>query len=314
MLAVVVAGCDGWQLGAMGASSGQELPTEDPVQEAVDWRRLVGLRSDEAYVQALAMDDAARARAKTSGLGFPVTEAEATEINRRISTMPQVGEVIAEYGEGLPGWGGIYADNGRGVVVASFTSDLETHRRNLAHLLHPAARWELRQVERSLSDLQALTDRVNADSAWFRTVDSFFTGAGPDQQANDVVVNVQSRVPDIGSIVVDHFDAQGLMRVVVSDRLPWTGPYGTVVIRAVDSDGDPVAGVYCWLVTDPAAWEEEHVVTGDEGMGAIRAGATDGVAQIRREQGDEWFVLGQEPIRIPANGTIEVRITVTTSP
>jgi hypothetical protein len=104
------------------------------------------------------------------------------------------------------------------------------------------------------------------------------------------------------------------MRVVVSDRLPWTGPYGTVVIRAVDSDGDPVAGVYCWLVTDPAAWEEEHVVTGDEGMCAIRAGATGGLAQIRREQGGEWFVLGQEPIRIPANGTIEVRITVTTSP
>jgi hypothetical protein len=49
-------------------------------------------------------------------------------------------------------------------------------------------------------------------------------------------------------------------------------------------------------------------------MCAIRAGATGGLAQIRREQGGEWFVLGQEPIRIPANGTIEVRITVTTSP
>jgi hypothetical protein len=313
-LPIALGGCGSWSAASSTSPIVEEIPSDDPIDEAIEWRRLVGLRADAAYVQALQSDDAARARARASGLGFPVTEGEAVEMNRRISTMPQVGEVITAYGEGRPDWGGVYADNARGVVVASFTSDVEQHRADLARLLHPAARWEVRQVTRPLSALRALADRVTAEAAWFRTEDAYFSGAGPDQRRNDVVVNVQSRDPTIATTVIDHFGATGIMRVVVSDRMPWTGPYGTIVISAVDEAGDPAQGVYCWLVTDPAAWEEAPEVTGDEGTCHLRAGAADVVAQIRRPTEAGWVVPGEERARIPANGTIEVRITVLASP
>ena len=291
----------------------EALPTApDPVVEAIALRQRLGMRSDEAYVRALEADPEAGARGRETAFGFAVTVAEAIELDRRVSRTDEVATAIEAYGAGIPTWAGMFVDqpNG-GIVVAQFTGDLELHRAALARLLSPDARYEVRLVGHSLAELVALADRVTADREWFRTVDSYFTGSGADQSESVVVVNVKSLDPDIAAKVIEHFDAAGLMRVVVSRHMPWTGGYGQIDIVAVDPDGRPVPNVYCWLITDdPAAWEEGPEVTGDEGICYIRAGATEVIAQIRRETADGWIVLGETRALIPDKGVVTARITV----
>jgi hypothetical protein len=319
----------GWSLGlAIGLSTAtvfaacapiaelrsvEALPTApDTVLDAIALRQRLGMRSDEAYVRMLEGDPEAGARGRETAFGFAVTVAEAAELGRRVSRTDEVATAIEAYGADIPTWAGMFIDqpNG-GIVVAQFTGDVEQHRAALARLLSPAARYEVRLVGHSLVELQALADRVTADRGWFRTVDSYFTGSGADQKASVVVVNVKSLDPDIAAKVIEHFDAAGLMRVVVSTLMPWTGGYGQIDIVAVDPDGRPVPDEYCWLITDdPAAWEEPPEVTGDEGTCHIRAGATEVIAQIRRETADGWIVLGETHALIPAGGTVTARITV----
>jgi hypothetical protein len=282
------------------------------VLQAVALRERLGMRSDEAFVRALEADPASVARGRQTAFGFAVTAAEAVALDQRVSRTDEVATAIEAYGARLPTWAGMFVDQPRGgIVVAKFTGDVEEHRAALARILSPDARYEVRLVGHSLAELVALADRVTADREWFRTVDSYFTGSGADQKASEVVVNVQSLDPDIAAKVIEHFDAAGLMRVVVSSQMPWTGGYGQIDMIAVDPRGRPVPDVYCWLVTDdPAAWEESPEVTDDEGTCHIRAGATEVIAQIRRETADGWIVLGETRALIPANGTVTARITV----
>lgn len=93
---------------------------------------------------------------------------------------------VALHAESQPGFGGIFVDGGKMVVL--FTDELDQHRRELRRLLPRRARVAVRQCNRTYADMECIQERVGRHL--FGRDDPHVTEIGLDLHGDDVAVVV----------------------------------------------------------------------------------------------------------------------------
>ncbi len=294
------------------------LPPE--IAAAIEVRALYGLKNDEGYVRSVA----ANPTATSDVLGIPLLPAEVAELRARAEDRARVISTVEAYGQRHEDtWAGLYLDEaGGGDVVAQFTRDVGRHEAALRGLVGPFGRLRLELAPRSLAELQAHVDAIEADRGWFSTIDAILRYASFDPGDDVVVVHVSSADPDVGAKITDHFDGEGWL-VVESDGIgPWEGGRGDLRILLVDERGDHVVPdlereQYTCRVKpdDPGAWGGGPGVVGPDGVCRFdgQLGATGYDITIEHVAGSgDGVVVGHGRAEVRANEVTEVTIPVKT--
>lgn len=263
-LSIALVGCSGL---ALELPTGSLSPEDAAVAEAQRSRATYGLPADREYVMLLLSDPQAVARGNASDLRFPVTAVELEQLEARAKADQELIDAVESYGRTVPNeWAGAYIDTSNREVAGLFTGRLAEHRAALERILHPRARYRLRQVRWSHSQLQAIADQIRAETAWFRSVGVIYEGSGVDTVANVATVDVRSADPHAATLIVTHFRADGRLRVTVNPIMPWQGGQGTLVVRVRRPDGTPAQDIECRLSPRLLVpWSEDVRVTGDVG-------------------------------------------------
>lgn len=262
------------------------IPSPDPIADAMAWRRLLGLRADEAFVRALAADPETTARAELAGYPFPLTEPEVFAMQRRTETFGAISTAAEAYGLRYPAeYGGGFVDTDNWRYVFLVTANVEQHREELSALLPIGSPLSVLQVRWSLAELQPLLQQALDDDAFF---DSLGVFAIPDIDERENVVSIDLRTDDPGDVqrVAARYGNDPRIRVRVFGAGPWKGGRGDVLVRVVDESGAPTTpeGAVCYLVADDLrAWstdEPENAV--QDGRCQFRhVGATGVEVQVR---------------------------------
>ena len=109
-----------------------------------------------------------------------------------------------------------------------------------------AARWTLRQLD-------AVERRIRGGSDWFRQRDLTIEGWGIRESENLVVIDAIVPAPDpsLEARIIDHFDAEGMLRVAI-EVIPTVdfSDAGALVVKVRDTNGRDTDGVHCWLQSD----------------------------------------------------------------
>jgi hypothetical protein len=294
------------------------LPPE--IAAAIEVRALYGLKNDEGYVRSVA----ANPTATTDVLGIPLLPAEVAELRARAKDRARVNSTVEAYGKQHEDtWAGLYLDEaGGGSLVARFTSDLARHEAALRRLVGPFGRLRVELAPRSLAELQAHVDAIEADRGWFSTIDAFLRYASFEAGGEVVVVHVSSADPEVATRITDHFDGEGWL-VVESDGVGlWEGGWGDLRILLVDERANRVIPdeereqFTCSVVPDkPAAWGGGPGIVGPDGVcrfdGRLGATGYDITIEHVAGSGDE-VVVGHGRAEVRANDVTEVTIPVTT--
>jgi hypothetical protein len=243
---LVTSGCGALPLKLSQSASTLAAPSELPadIEHAIEFRRDVGLRADEAWAREVA----SRAD-RDMTYAVPLTPAEATSLRGRVTAAHEVGRVLQAYGNGHPAdWGGLYIDQPAGsVVVVQFTGDLDAHRAAIRQLVGPSARWEARLVPYSIAELNALRDQVHAELPWIAEQGLVFNSLGVDERANHVRLVIEVPPGRDGDVVAPHFARDPRLSIEQRPQFVWTKGYGTLTIISRTSDGQPVANLYVEL-------------------------------------------------------------------
>jgi hypothetical protein len=261
-LSIALVGCSGLPL---------ELPKESlspedaAVAEAQRSRASYGLRADREYVVLLFSDPQAVVRGKASDLRFPITAVELEQLEARAKAEHELIDAVESYGRTVPDeWAGAYIDSSNREVVGLFTARLAEHRAALDRILHPRARYRLRQVRWSHNELQAIADQIRAETAWFPSVGMIYEGSGVDTVANVATVRVRTANPHAATLIVTHFRADGRLRVAANPIMPWQGGQGTLVVQVRRPDGTPAEDIDCRLSPRLlVSWSQDVRTTGD---------------------------------------------------
>jgi hypothetical protein len=289
--------------------------SETALADAIRFRTQYGLQADEAWIRLVAADPAAR-----PGLvkyGVPLTPLEVSDLNARAIHFREVSGVLRQYGANHDDE---FAGVGRDVtagdeVVIWFTSHLAEHDSAIRAQLSPAARFEVRPARWTLHQLDQFLSKIKAEEAWFSKVGVPLGGWGILIDQNAVEVKVSSKDPTAAARVVNHFGGQDWL-IVKSDGIGiWTGPTGTLVVRAVTTDGRPVPELFCVPVPDdPAAFVGEDLwsTNADGTCRMTGLGATRFEVRLERPnpRTSEWEVVGRGSAVVPANGEGSIRIVV----
>lgn len=250
LAAVAVIGCvrtDG-SLGRLETPSAASEPTAAPtdplladaeIERAIQFRTKSGLRADEAWVRAMAVDPTARDGVRRYSV--PLTPAEIRTIESRARTLGEILAAVKPYGEQHPeGWGGAYQDIALDRVVVLLAGDRAVHEADLRRLVRPDAPLVVEPAQWPLAELATLQDRVTRDIGWLNENGFFFMGVGVNVQANLLEIDISSANPKAPQVLAERFDAAGRLRV----RSDGTGvrllPKGSLVGVVVDRAGNPV--------------------------------------------------------------------------
>lgn len=285
---------------------------------ARDFREAFGLRSDEAWIVAVA-------RRSDTGegvrqFGVRLTPGEVAELNGRARNAAHVEPVLDSYGLKYPeDWAGLFVDQAHGgSVVVFFAHDLALHEAAIRALLHPAAQFEVRPATWTLAELESLQDRITDDQAWFSSIDAVWRGAGVLIPENRVQVSISSANVDAATEIERHFTAVGKIDVKSDGVGPWKGGRGDLVILASDRLGRPVAQVDCVLIPDvPSAYDsgDSGWTTNTAGQCRIpNVGATGYTIQLIGHSDGSSRIEGEARIAVTANQTTTVRVVVTDRP
>ena len=286
------------------------LPEEE-FRDAERFRRGFGLRSDPAWIIALAGDPTA----DRVTFGVPVTFAERDELLARASNADEVEDVIAEYGASQPDYAGLYLDQlDRGTVVALFTGRLAEHAAAIGRLVGPGTNWEVRPVRWSRLELERHWSRVKGDTGWLEDIGATYDGGGIDTSENEVELRISSANPDAPRLIIEHFDAEEWLRVKSDGVGPWRGGYGRLEITVVAADGTPVEDASC----DPVPDVSSAYSSGDMGWGTSEAGicsfpvgATGYTVHISVDGPTGPVEVGSGRVTVPVDGVGRIRIVVT---
>jgi len=290
------------------------VPSQADIAQARAFREEFGLRSDEAWIVAVAgRDDTGEG---VRHFAVPLTPDETAELLARGRNASQVEPVVDAYGKEHPAvWAGLFVDQANGGnVVALFVGDATVHEAALRRMLHPDAELEVRSATWPLVELEALQERITRDRDWFPTIDATWRGTGVLIADNKVQVSISSANPDAAAEIMRHFDAAGRITVQSDGLGPWTGGRGDVVIVASGSGGLPVAGLDCVLIPDiPTAYESGDMawVTNSAGICRIsNVGATTYTIRLVDRSSEAARTRGEARIEVLANDTTTVRIAV----
>ena len=276
---------------------------ETLVAAAIEFRREFGLRSDAAYVRAVAADPAA-----VTSYGVPLTVAEQADLDGRAATLAELAPILQAYGdEHRDEFAGLYVDqDAGGRLVMMFTSDLPEHAAALSLLVRPNAPLDVIAAPRAEADLEALMNQITSDEARLRQLGVVVLRTSLDTEASRVEIGVSTV----------RWDAAGLLTaiygpVVVVDVIDDTGaflkPPGTILVSIVDEHGDPVAGC---VYTEALFAELDRDAVGCEPnpSGSFRLEEVPGPWRITPQA--EGFVGDPVDVVVPPGGVVRTEIVL----
>ena len=253
VLATVVVGCEGRIDGSPAATTLPLVATAEPSADGAEldaarFRRDFGLRSDIAWIRAVANDP----HADHLTFGVPLTADEVADLNGRFTTIDELKQAVLPNVIDEPDYGGAWIDQDRGgILVVQFVGPTILHTADILSRVRPGAPIEVRQVRWTLADLETFKDRISAEEAWFDALPSYLYAVGIDVSANRVTVELSSADPEVDAKIRAHF---GLGDDVVAVTSDGTGTLllapGRLSVRAVDADGRPVSGLACVMISD----------------------------------------------------------------
>lgn len=294
------------------APSAPVAPAPEAVAAAKRFRETFGLRSDDAWIRAVAADPLSAPG--LAAYGVPLTPEEVVELDRRQRESQPVARTIQEYSESFPTQAaGVYIDQANAaLVVALFTADIDLHREAIQRLVNPAARFEVRQVRWSLQQLTEISERVGSDLSWLTTIDAAYRGDGVDVQGNVVVLQISSTNPAAGELVRAHYGLAVDQLRVESDGREANPPHGTLLIKAVEPDGRPADDLECYLV-----YRDEPTL-GSEELGSIHNGTCGPYelpvghysVELKRRVDLSLTIAGSAPVEVSAGQTTTVEVVV----
>jgi hypothetical protein len=217
---------------ATAAPPGAELPAD--IAEAIAMRKEFGLRSDEAWVRAVAANPAA-----VMDYGVPLLPFERDDLmNRANGEDAIIGAIQAYAAEHADVFGGLYIDQANGgVVTILVTDDPKTHEDALAGLIGPEAVVAVRQVRWTEAELRDIQDRVSADQAFLDSLPARMTTSSVDIIGNVAELTISSAVPDAAERIVAHFGAEGRLRVISDGTGILLQPQGRILGHIVAPAG-----------------------------------------------------------------------------
>jgi len=243
-------------------------PTLSPqaVEEATQFRKRYGLRSDEAWIEDVSREPSARVG--VDEFGVPLMPFELAALHARRTDRDVLGQ-IRDYGSLHSGdYAGAYADERVSMgFVLMFKDNVEQHRTTLTNLLPTEIQLDVRDVEWSLVDLARFQKRVEADRTWTGALGVRYQTAG-HRITEDFVYVLYLGPQEAGPWIKARYGNPTWLSVERSGPLPWAGPRGDLVIDVVDGQGAPVANLWCeFKPEDPAAEEGGEMVFGTDERG-----------------------------------------------
>ncbi len=255
-------------------------PTDAELLRAVQFRQAFGLRDDKAWIIAVAADPTSEAGFEVYGV--PLMPAEYRDLLARSANATDIVPILQSYGAAyVETWAGMFIDQETGgALVAQFTDGIEVHRQRLADLLPSGARFDVREVDWTLAELRQFASEIQADSAWFESIDASLYAADVDEGENRVRVRFESRDPALVVAIRAHLGDPAWIELQWKAP-PWDGPRGDLVIRVVDKLGQPVRGMSClWEAQDPFA----------AGIGAVNRTNRDGRCSLTGIPAVEYLI------------------------
>lgn len=283
------------------------------LRQAITERASAGLPATEEVVRELF------AASDTTYLGaMPLSPDEADEWERRATTVLEVLPRVEAYGTAHSSdWAGTYLDGA--ALVVNVSDRLEEHRQAIDRMFVPgSAEVVLHLVDRSLVELNALTDRVKEERRWLRERGIRLEGVGADVKTNSVDIDVVTigTIPGVETLVLEHFAAGEALNVHVQ-VLPDVERfgYGALTVRVRDQRGDPVVNVRCQLMPDVpnAAGDDTMRLTESDGTCRWEADRPLPAIGYRLEiwEGADRGLLGVGHIDVQPDETTRVSLTVT---
>lgn len=208
------------------------LPAD--IVEAIALRQEFGLRSDEAWVLAVAANPNA-----VVDFGVPLLPFERDDIMNRANGSDAVVEALQQYAaEHADVFGGLYIDQAAGgIVTVLVTDDPSIHEAALAELIGPDAVVAIRQVRWTEAELRDLQDRVWADQEFFASLPGRVSSVGVYIMDNMAEMTISTAVPDAAERIVARFGAEGQMRVISDGTGILLQPTGRILGRIVAPPG-----------------------------------------------------------------------------
>jgi hypothetical protein len=114
-------------------------------------------------------------------------------------------EPLLEKAADAPGYAGAYTDHARGGLPVLLTSEGEAFRAAIKSLPDPGISYEIRDVEYSMAQLEAIQDKVTSASESLSKSGTRIVSVGLDAAANRVVVGVQGLTDDSTSALSSEF-------------------------------------------------------------------------------------------------------------
>jgi hypothetical protein len=197
---------------------------------------------------------------------------EIAALQARARNSEAVVPVVLAYGhEHADDFGGAYIDQrGGGFVVVLFKDDTEIRADALSRLLHPDAKWVLREVQYSEAELNALHDRVASDAAWLKSAGILLLGVATDVSTNRVEIVYDSH--DVGAVDVirERYQSDGMLTLALDPHPVAFQPRGSLTGRVIDSRGQPVPDLFIRAIGDIADAEPDGgVAYGTDADGAF---------------------------------------------
>lgn len=230
------------------ASDPAPLLSEAALAEARAIRVRFGLRADDAFIRAVAVDP--RAAGGIPELGIPLMPDELQDLQSRDWDEDLLLR-ITRYGELFPEeFGGASVNLAASGVVANFSRNVDRHRAAIANIVEDDEVVDVRPVRWSLLELDRFVAQIDRQAAWFEqlgvTVDA-------DRQPIENVVELSYRGPVSAQLEIErHFGDAPWLSVERDGPLPWEGPRGTLDLTVRDADGLPVPGLLIHLTpVDP---------------------------------------------------------------
>ncbi|MGZ8514293.1 MAG: hypothetical protein ACXW4H_04225 [Candidatus Limnocylindrales bacterium] len=307
-----------------GVTAGPASPaTNEPphvdaqLQHTIDLRRSLGLRSDLAWIEAVAADP----RATTTLLFIPLLPEEEAEVVAADASDHAVAAVVNEYANlHLDEFAGMYIDRESNAgVVSLWTGHLAEHEAAIRARLAPGARASFLQVEYSEAYLRSVQDRVVADIDWMRSIPAVMQSAYVDTIRDVTVLSVSSANPRAVELIQSHFGL-GAAFEATSDGtgaalIPWGTVEGRVRTRAGDVPG-PAEYNLRWHGTGPGDCGGGDVGYGVSDLGTFTLPCQQGtwMIEVTVPDGNDWRSIGEGTVAVTADHTSKLDIVLTEAP
>jgi hypothetical protein len=142
----------------------------------------------------------------------PLTPQEKQDLDRRQYVQTHKSGLLS-FGRANPKvWGGLWTDQQRGgLLVIQFVGDAEEFRSTVARLAPSGAAFELRSVNRSMGDLEALKSAIERDWAEVERLGVSMYAVGLSIRTNQVRVSVSAMSEEVSAWFANRYGANAIL-------------------------------------------------------------------------------------------------------